>query len=94
MATQTTWNNKAHGPTLAQSRPSSAKALSAPRILRDHLSFYLVFALFAAALCGLLAAAFGSSGVAWRGEFALWAAVPAGALTVLARFMTRKQLRG
>lgn len=94
MATQTTWNNKAHGAPRAQSRPSSAKAAPAPGAARDHLSFYLMFALFAAALSWLLFAVLGDTGMPWRGEYALWASVPAGALAVLARFVTRNQLRG
>lgn len=93
MATQTTWD-KAQGLALAQSRQSSAATASAPRRMRDHASFYLVFVLLTAVLCAVLWAVFNGTGLTWRSEFALWAAVPACALTVLTRFITRKHLGG
>lgn len=93
MSTQTVWDNKAQCLVTVDTRTSRAAHPAGMGPVARHLSFYVVFALLAAPLYWLLQVAVEGSGLAWRTEYALWAAVPISAMTVLARFLVRTRLR-
>jgi multidrug transporter EmrE-like cation transporter len=93
MSTQTVWDNKAQCLVTVDTRAPRAAHLSGMGPVTRHLSFYVVFAILAAPLYWLLPAAVEGSGLPWRAEYALWAAVPISAMTVLARFLVQTRLR-